>query len=400
MGLREWTNRRLARHVIVLRTAFGIIVQTGIFAVGGLAFWAVVGHNAGGTVLGETATASSIASLGSAMAAAGAMHLVIARKAHLRPLVSSLGIVAPVVAFAVGAIGSDHARLLVGLWAAGAALGLVADAAAVASQRPRRVVFRAGVQVAGTLGSAFFLHSFTEFVATQAFFTGVAAIIQFAYWATRPDFSLLRRLSKDVWSNHIAAVTGLAPVYVVAPLATIMANSVVAGRAYLAMALVGPLTSISVALSAGVHTGGHRDASDTQHLYGRSLLTVLSLATLASCATVLLHYAEPSFGAVAHVTAAITFATVLDASANIFSALWRLQRRLVVVPLLYCVELVAFTLAVALTIHPLGLTSVVCGWYAQGVAGVIVVFLVERRLTPAPASTPSATSAISGGSVA
>lgn len=376
---------RTARHVVVLRTAAGIVTQTGIFALGGLAFWAVVGHNAGATVLGEVATASSVASLSSALAAAGAMHLVIARKVHLRPLVAALAVVCPIVALGVGAASSVHLRLLVGAWAGVSALGLVADAAAVAARRPRRVAIRAGLQVGAALAVALALHSFESYVVSQTVCTGVSALVQMAHWSARPQFRLLRQLSRDVWSNHLAGVMGLAPAYIVAPLASFMVNAVVAGRMYLAMALVGPLTSISVAISAGVHTGGQRDASDTRDLFGRSILTVFTLSAIVSCGTLLLHYVGPTFGAIAHVTAAMTFATVLDAATNIFVGVWRVQRRLLLVPIVYGVELVAFVVTVALTIHHLGLTSVVCGWYAQGIAGLVVVLMVERRIVPARA---------------
>jgi hypothetical protein len=342
-----------------------------------------VGHNAGSKVLGQAATAVSIATLGAALAAAGALHLVIARKAHLRPLISALAVVCPLIAAAFGAAISAHLRPLVAVLAASIALGLVTDAAAVASHRPGRVVIRAGMHVTGFLAASIWLHTLEGFLIAQAASAAFASICQFATWIHRPDFSLLRSLGRDVWSNHIAGVTGSAPAYIVAPLATVMSSSQVAGQAYLAMALVGPLTSVSVALAAGVHTDGKRSATDTRDLYVRSVLTVFVLACIASVATALLHLVGPSFTAIAPVVAVMTFATVLDASSNIYTSLWRLQRRLVVVPLLYSVELIAFTAAVALALGPWGIKSIAWGWYAQGLAGVAVVVAVERRLIPA-----------------
>jgi len=80
--------------------------------------------------------------------------------------------------------------------------------------------------------------------------------------------------------------------------------------------------------------------------------------------------------------AVMVFATVLDAICNIWSSLWRVNKRLMVVPILYIVELAAFAITVALIMPSLGIQSIVWGWYAQGVAGVALVFIVERRLIP------------------
>ena len=378
------TNARnlYQQYKIVLSTAAGLLGSTAILGIGGLAFWALVGHNAGSRVLGQAATSVSLATLASMIAGAGAIHLVIARKDHLRSLVSTLAIVCPVIAGVCAALFSSHARILVIFLAGGLTLGLIVDAAAIADGRPQRVTARAAIQVAGILSASICIHSYQGFIIAWTISTWVASSSQLIHWASRPDFSLLRNLGKDIWSYYLAGVTGQAPAFIVAPLAAILSTPIVAGEAYIAMALVGPLTSLSVSLSVGVHVDGKRSAEDTRRLFTRTVLVVLGLATIAALCTPLLHFAGPSFAAAAPFVAVMVFATVLDAICNIWSSLWRVNKRLMVVPILYIVELAAFAITVALIMPSLGIQSIVWGWYAQGVAGVALVFIVERRLIP------------------
>jgi len=358
------------------------MLSTAVLGIGGLAFWAIVGHNGGSRVLGQTATAVSLATLAAMLAAAGVMHLVIARKDHLRPLVSTLAIVCPLVAAGLAALFTSNLWWLVAALAAGLTLGLVVDAAAIASKRPKRVAVRAGMQVFGILIAALWIHTVMGFVLAEVVATWVVSSIQFIHWVARPQFSLIRHLGKDIWSYHIAGVTGQAPAFVVAPMAALLSTPVIAGQAYIAMALVGPLTSLSASLSVGVHVDGERSDADTRHLFIRAVLVVLGLDVIAALCTPLLHFAGPSFAAAAPFVALMVFATSLDAVSNIWSSFWRVNKRLVVVPLLYAVELVAFVVAVGITMRALGLQSVVWGWYAQGIAGVLVVLAVERRIIP------------------
>ena len=382
-----------ATYRVVFTTAAGIISQTLVLGIGGLAFWAVVGNNGGSVTLGHVATAVSLATIASMLAAAGALHLVIARKEHLRHLVSALAIVCTALATALGAVFASHYRLPVAILSGAIALGLVADAGAVADGKAKRVAVRSAMQVFGLLAAAVFLHTTTAFLLAECLAVAIPSLVQICHWWSRPQFRLLQHLGKDVWSYHIAGVAGQAPAFIVAPMAALLSTSVVAGQAYIAMALVGPLTSFSVALSVGVHADGKREADDTRRLYIRVVLAVLGLATFAALCTPLLRFAGPAFATDAPFVAVMVFATVFDAASNMWASVWRVQKRLVVVPLLYLAELSAFVVATGLTLHALGLPSVAWGWYAQGIAGVLVVLLVERRIVPRRvASAPAAPS--------
>ncbi len=376
---------------MVLRTSAGMLGATAILGVGGLAFWAIVGHNAGSRTLGQTATAVSLATLAAMLSAAGAIHFVIARRPDLRALVSALAIASPLVAAAIAGAVAPRWWGLVALLAAGLALGMVVDAAALAAHRPRRVTARAGMQVGGILVAAVWIHTLEGFLVAQVVAAVVAASVQLAHWRALPDFRLLARLGREVWSYHLAGVTGQAPAFVVAPMAALLSTPEVAGQAYIAMAIVGPLTSLSVSLSVGVHAEGSTGAAGTRQLFLRVMLAVTALAAVAAACTPVLHLLGPAFAAAAPAVAVMVFATVFDAASNIWASLWRLQKRLVVVPLLYVAELVAFVAAVAATMPALGLQSVVWGWYAQGIVGVLVVVAVEHRLIPPrPAVAPPA----------
>lgn len=412
----------------VLAGALGLLIAQGLTSATGYFYWLVAARTYPARIVGVAAALSSaslVVALLASQAVVSTLLVRMARAGQRRPLLRSavaiggggsllLAVVAvillPLAVPGLDALRSVAVAAATVVVCVSQAVGLVADAAALAVGRPRVLVWRNGLFGTGKLVLA---------GALMASGTPGGVEVLLGSWAAAGSLSTLlallelrrrtsgrgwalRHLGQGIGPQTVASVAGSVPPQLLPTIVTAQAGSAVAGYFSLTWLLGGLCFSISPAVSqAMLPTAGGDLRRSTRHavaIIGAFLVVPIALFLLAGGP--ILGLFGPGYAAQgAALLALLAASAVPDAVTNVAVSRWRMTEQLR--PAAYLNAIIA-TVSLGLVAGPLHagigrLDGIGLAWLAGQTAGCAFIVLhhaVVRRRSPRP---PNASAHQEGG---